>query len=123
MTGNPNGRPPDPETQAEAQSYAERFVSKRIKKYLQVLDDIAQNEDTAADQRRMAISTLFERGLGKPAVPERDDQLGKLAEVLKQIARISGQKSNPRVIESAPRGALSSGEDGPDRDGSFTASE
>ena len=95
----PNGRPPDPETQAEAQALAERFVSKRVKKYLEVLDNIALNEEAPPDQRRMAISTLFERGLGKSAVPERDDQLGKLAGIIKDIAKISNQQSNTRVTE------------------------
>jgi len=95
----PNGRPPDPENQAEAQALAERFVSKNVRKYLKVLDDIAMNEEAPPDQRRMAISTLFERGLGKSAVPERDDQLGKLAGIIKDIAKISNQQSNTRVTE------------------------
>lgn len=118
----PNGRPPDPETQAEAQALAERFVSKRVKKYLEVLDAIAMNEESPPDQRRMAISTLFERGLGKAAVPERDDQLGKLAEVLKQIGRIANQKPNTRVIEGTSRRALPRGENGIDS-GSSPASD
>lgn len=106
----PNGRPPDPETQAEAQALAERFVSKRVKKYLEVLDQIAMNDEAPPDQRRMAISALFERGLGKAAVPDKDDQLGKLAEVLKQVAKISSSKSNPRIIEVAPGRPLPRGE-------------
>lgn len=106
----PTGRPPDPETQAEAQALAERFVSKRVKRYLEVLDNIAMNEESPPDQRRMAIGALLERGLGKPAVPEKDDQLGKLAEVLKQIAKISGKQSNPRIVEVSSRRALPGGE-------------
>jgi alkylation response protein AidB-like acyl-CoA dehydrogenase len=110
----PNGRPPDPETQAEAQALAERFVSKRAKKYLEVLDSIAMNDETPPDQRRMAIGALFERGLGKASVPDKDDQLGKLAEVLKQVAKISGSKSNTRIIEISSREPDSGSEAGSD---------
>lgn len=119
----PNGRPPDPETQAEAQALAERFVSKRVKKYLEVLDAIAMDEASPPDQRRMAISTLLERGLGKAAVPERDDQLGKLAEVLKQIGRIANQKSGSRVITIPSRGTNPGREDGVDSGRSLPPSQ